>query len=154
VRRSREFRLLYAGQAATFFGTMITYVAMPYQAYRLSHSSLVVGLLSVTELVPLVTAGLAGGAVADALERRRVIVATESGLLAGSVALAVNALAWHQLRLLFTLAAVLAFLGTSARRWRRWCPGWSPAMSCPPRRRWMACWAVRERSPARRWPVC
>ncbi len=43
LRRSREFRLLFIGQGVSFFGSMVTYVALPYQAYHLSHSSLVVG---------------------------------------------------------------------------------------------------------------
>ena len=67
LRRSREFRLLYAGQTLSLAGSMITFVAMPYQAYRLTGSSLVVGLLSVTEVVPLVASALLGGALADAI---------------------------------------------------------------------------------------
>ena len=110
LRRSREFRLLFTGQTMSFAGSMITYVAMPYQAYRLSGSSLVVGLLSVTELVPMVAAALLGGVLADALDRRKLIMVTEAGLLPGSVLLAVNAAAWHQLWLLFGLAAVSAGL--------------------------------------------
>ena len=43
LRRSREFRLLFIGQGVSFFGSMVTYVARPYQAYRISHSSLIVG---------------------------------------------------------------------------------------------------------------
>jgi hypothetical protein len=110
LRRSREYRLLFTGQTVSFAGSMITYVAMPYQAYRLSGSSLVVGLLSVTELVPMVAAALLGGVLADALDRRKLIMVTEAGLLPGSVLLAVNAAAWHQLWLLFVLAAVSAGL--------------------------------------------
>jgi len=110
LRRSREFRLLFTGQTMSFAGSMISYVAMPYQAYRLSGSSLVVGLLSVTELVPMVAAALLGGVLADALDRRKLIMVTEAGLLPGSVLLAVNAAAWHQLWLLFVLAAVSAGL--------------------------------------------
>jgi MFS family permease len=110
LRRSREFRLLFTGQTMSFAGSMITYVAMPYQAYRLGGSSLVVGLLSVTELVPMVAAALLGGVLADALDRRKLIMVTEAGLLPGSVLLAVNAAAWHQLWLLFVLAAVSAGL--------------------------------------------
>ena len=53
LRRCRDFRLLFIGQGVSFFGSMVTYVALPYQAYRISHSSLIVGLLSLTELVPL-----------------------------------------------------------------------------------------------------
>ena len=110
LRRSREFRLLFTGQTMSFAGSMITYVAMPYQAYRLSGSSLVVGLLGVTELVPMVAAALLGGVLADAIDRRKLIMVTEAGLLPVSVLLAVNAAAWHQLWLLFVLAAVSAGL--------------------------------------------
>ena len=51
-KHSRDFRLLYLGQAGSSAGAMICYVALPYQAYQISHSSLVVGLLSVAELIP------------------------------------------------------------------------------------------------------
>jgi len=71
LRRSREFRLLYGGQMSSFAGAMISFVAMPYQAYQLTHSSLVVGLLSFAELAPLVATALLGGALADAVDRRR-----------------------------------------------------------------------------------
>src|SRR6476661_1420749 len=53
LRRHRDFRLLTAAQAITFLGSMVTYVALPYQAYQLSGSSLVVGLLGLAELCPL-----------------------------------------------------------------------------------------------------
>jgi hypothetical protein len=53
LRRHRDFRLLTAAQAVTFLGSMVTYVALPYQAYQLSGSSLVVGLLGLAELCPL-----------------------------------------------------------------------------------------------------
>jgi MFS family permease len=109
LRRSADFRRLYAGQAASFAGSMITYVALPYQAYQLTRSSLAVGLLSVAELVPLVAAALLGGALADAADRRRLILGAEAGGLAVAAALAVNAAAWHQVWLLFVLAVVSAF---------------------------------------------
>jgi hypothetical protein len=107
-RHSREFRLLYTGQAAGFAGLMISFVAMPYQTYQLTHSSLVVGLLSFTELVPLMAAAVLGGALADALERRRLILATQGCLCAGAAALALNALLWRQLWVLFLLAALMS----------------------------------------------
>ncbi len=110
LRRSREFRLLYGGQLAAFTGTMISFVAMPYQAYQLTRSSLVVGLLSVAELVPLVAAALLGGALADAVDRGRLIRVSQGFLCCSGAALALNAAAWHQLWLLFLLAAASAGL--------------------------------------------
>ena len=51
--RHRDYRLLFVAQAVSFFGTMITYVALPYQMYRVTGSTLAVGLLGLAELVPL-----------------------------------------------------------------------------------------------------
>ena len=62
LRRHRDFRLLFIGQGVSFLGSMITYVAFPFQAYEISHSSLVVGLLGAVELVPLLGSALVGGA--------------------------------------------------------------------------------------------
>ena len=78
LRDSREFRLLFVGQGVSFFGSMVTYVALPYQAYRISHSSLIVGLLSLAELIPLLITAFVGGALADAVDRRRMVRVTET----------------------------------------------------------------------------
>jgi hypothetical protein len=109
--RSREFRLLYTGQAAGSAAAMIGFVAMPYQAYQLTRSSLIVGLLSFTELVPLLVAGVLGGTLADALERRRLILLTEGCLGAGAAGLVANALLWRQLWVLFLLAGLITGVG-------------------------------------------
>ena len=108
IRHSREFRLLYFGQAGSSAGVMICYVALPYQAYQISRSSLVVGLLSCAELLPVLLAGLVGGALADALERRRLILITQAVAVCCAGILVANALAWRQLWLLFALAGLLA----------------------------------------------
>jgi MFS family permease len=91
---------------SSFAGSMISFVAMPYQAYRLTHSSLVVGLLSFAELAPLVATALLGGALADAVDRRRLIRGSQLFLCGAGAALALNAAAWHQLWLLFLLAVL------------------------------------------------
>jgi len=110
LRRSDEFRLLYAGQMSSSAGSMISFVAMPYQAYQLTHSSLAVGLLSVAELGPLVATALLGGALADAVDRRRLIRGSQCFLCGTGVMLAVNAAAWHQMWVLFLLAVAGAGL--------------------------------------------
>jgi MFS family permease len=107
-RHSRDFRLLYLGQAGSSAGTMICYVALPYQAYRLSHSSLIVGLLSCAELLPVLLAGLLGGALADAIERRRLILITQGAAIGCIGGLIANALLWQRLWPLFVLAGLLA----------------------------------------------
>jgi MFS family permease len=107
-KHSRDFRLLYLGQAGSSAGAMICYVALPFQAYRISHSSLVVGLLSVAELLPVLLAGLIGGTLADAVERRKLILITQAIAIGCAVVLVANALLWRQLWLLFALAGLLS----------------------------------------------
>ena len=107
IRHSRDYRLLYAGQAANTTGSMVCFVALPYQAYSISHSSLVVGLLSAVELVPVLLAGIIGGALADSLERRKLILTAQTCSALCIVGLAINALTARQLWLLFVLAALL-----------------------------------------------
>ena len=72
---------------------MMTYVALPYQMYQLTHSSFAVGLLGLVELGPLLLTAFVGGALADAVDRRRMVIATDVALGAGSGMLALLALA-------------------------------------------------------------
>ena len=109
LRRHRDFRLLFIGQSVTYLGSTVTYVAIPYQTYHLTHSSLVVGLLGVVELVPLVTTALIGGAMADAFDRRRMVLLTEVAFALLSAVLLAN-VALGQVWLLFVVAGVAAAL--------------------------------------------
>lgn len=109
MRESRDFRLLLAGQGVSFAGSMITYVAVPYQAYVLTRSSLVVGLVSLAELIPILLMAFVGGALADAVDRRRMVRITEVGLCAVVSVLVVNAaLPQPQLWVLFVAVALAA----------------------------------------------
>jgi MFS family permease len=111
LRRHRDFRLLFAGQAVTFFGSMLTYVAVPYQVFQLTGSSLLVGLLGLAELAPLLVTALLGGALADAIDRRRMVRFAELGLAVGAAVLLVNALLPEpQLWVLFVVVAAMAGL--------------------------------------------
>jgi MFS family permease len=92
LRRHRDFRLLFAGQGLSFFGSMLTYVAIPYQAYEMTGSSLVVALLSFAELPPILVTAFVGGALADAFDRRRLVQFAELGLSLCAALLLVNAL--------------------------------------------------------------
>jgi MFS family permease len=92
LRRSRDFRLLFLGQSVSFTGSMVTYVALPFQLYALTHSSLLVGLLGVAELGPLLVTALLGGAIADAFDRRRTVLTTEFAMVALTGSLLANAL--------------------------------------------------------------
>ena len=90
---------------------MVTYVAIPYQAYRLSGSSLVVGLLGLAELAPLLVTAFVGGALADAFERRRMLQVVELAFATCSAVLLVNALVGEpRVWVLFVLAGVMAGL--------------------------------------------
>jgi MFS family permease len=66
VRRSRDLRCLVLGQLISVFGTQLTTVAVPYQVYQLTRSSLDVGLVSLAQLFPLIAGSLLGGSVVDA----------------------------------------------------------------------------------------
>src|SRR3954452_25473590 len=111
LRRHRDFRLLFFGQLVTFFGSMITYVALPFQAYQLTGSSLVVGALGIAEFAPLILMALVGGALADAHDRRRMVQLTELGFAAASAVLVLNAtLASPKVWVLFACSVVMAAL--------------------------------------------
>jgi len=111
LRRRRDFRLLFIGQAVSLFGSEITFVALPYQAYHLTGSSLVVGLLGLAELVPLLGAAFIGGALADAFDRRRMMQLTELSFALASLVLVANALLPHpHVWVLFAVSVVQATL--------------------------------------------
>jgi MFS family permease len=109
LRRSRNFRRLWVGGAVTSVGSQITVVAIAYQTYRLTHSTAMVGLVSLTSLVPTLIGSLGGGTIADAVDRRRMLIVTQVLLATCSAALAVNAfVAEPQLWVLFVVSAAAA----------------------------------------------
>ncbi|MFF4405731.1 MFS transporter [Streptomyces sp. NPDC001262] len=92
---SRDFRRMWLAGLVTVFGTFLTFVAVPLQLKELTGSALAVGAVGAVELVPLIVFGLYGGALADALDRRKLILWTELGLMALSVLLLLNTLLPH-----------------------------------------------------------
>ncbi len=91
LKASRQFRLLFIGESVSDLGSRVTMVAVPFQVYQLTKSPLAVGLLALFELVPLLTLSLIGGAIADAVERRRLLLMVYLVLPFFSLALAWNA---------------------------------------------------------------
>src|SRR5260370_11344868 len=91
-RRHRDFRLLFIGRLVSFFGSMITFVAVPYQVYQLSHSTLLVGALGLVELAALLVFAMLGGAIAYAARRRAMVLLTPPGLTAARVLIASTSL--------------------------------------------------------------
>ena len=107
LRRHRDFRLLFIGRMVSFFGSMITFVAVPYQVYQLSHSTLLVGTLGLVELAALLVFAMLGGALADAADRRNMVLLSEAGLMAGSILMAGNAALPHPMMWLIFAVALL-----------------------------------------------
>ena len=70
LKISRDYRLLFFGQLVSFFGSMMTFIVVPWQMYTLTQSSLMVGFLYLAEFVPMVCLAFIGGALADALDKR------------------------------------------------------------------------------------
>src|SRR5882757_7787301 len=114
--RHREYRLLTVGQSVSFLGSMVTYVAVPYQVFQLTHSSLAVGLVGVVQMAAILSLAFLGGALADAADRRRLVRLAELGQLMCTIGLLVNAsLATPQTWLVFLLAGAIAGLGAIQR---------------------------------------
>ncbi|MGQ4330826.1 MFS transporter, partial [Streptomyces hayashii] len=90
-RASRDFRRLWVSGAVSTFGSFLTFVALPVQLKELTGSAAAVGAIGAVELVPLVVFGLYGGALADAWDKRGLILWTEAGQGLLSAVLLVNA---------------------------------------------------------------
>jgi MFS family permease len=109
LRRHRSFRLLWFGQLVSNAGTQVRLVALPYQIYALTGSPFHVGLLGLFQAIPLISLPLLGGVLADRADRRRVLIATQSGLAASSLVLAIVTQAgFTELWILYALTAVSA----------------------------------------------
>ena len=116
LRRHRDFRLLFIGRLVSFFGSMITVVAFPYQVYQQTHSLLLVGLLGVLEFVAILVFAMLGGALADAADRRSMVLLSEAALMVCSLILAGNAaLPSPQMWVLFVIAVVWGVLDAVQR---------------------------------------
>ncbi|MEU3182999.1 MFS transporter [Streptomyces sp. NPDC006923] len=92
LRTLREFRLLWIQGLVTSFGSSMAMIALPLQIKDLTNSPFAVGAMGAVEMVPLIVFGLYGGALADAVDRRRVILLSEAGLGLLATVLLVNGL--------------------------------------------------------------
>ena len=120
LRRSRQFRLLYVGLSLSAIGSRVTDVAIPVQVWRITHSTLAVGGVAAATMVPRLTFSIIGGALADARERRQLIMVAEVAGLLASGGLAFNASLHHpHLWLIYVLATLSASgysIGTAPAR--------------------------------------
>ena len=90
LRKYPDFRRLWASGLISYFGSMITYVALPFQIKELTNSYIAVGLMGAVELIPLIIFGLYGGVLADRVDRRKMIFITESALMLMTFSLFIN----------------------------------------------------------------
>ncbi len=105
--RYREYRLLFFGQGVSAVGSMLTFVALPYQLYHLTGSSFAVGMVGVAQLVPLLLTALLGGAYSDAWDRRKLLLSAQGVLALCSLAYGLNAMSRHpQVWLIYLLAGL------------------------------------------------
>ena len=112
LRRSCDLRALLGGQVISVLGTQMATVAVPYQVYRLTGSSLDVGLVSLAALGPLLAGSLLGGSIVDAVDRRRLLIAVSVISAVVTAGLAVNASSRPSLWPIFVCAPLAAGLGT------------------------------------------
>ena len=107
-RASRDFRLLFLAGTVFYFGAMVSYVAIPYQIYTLTGSNFAVGAIGLVELAPIIVFGLYGGALADHVDRRKLLISTGLAQAAFTAVLAVNAfLGEPRVWVIFVVSALL-----------------------------------------------
>jgi MFS family permease len=122
LRISRDFRRLFVGQAISEFGTQIAYVAVPFQVYSITRSTAMVGLLALIEALPIVVLPIVGGALADALERRRFLIVAQTIAAVLSALLAANAFlaephVWVLFAFAFLSASTYSLYSPAFRAW-------------------------------------
>jgi hypothetical protein len=120
LRQSAQFRRLFAGSLLSAVGSSLTGFAVPLQVYEITRSPFAVGAIGLASLLPTLTIGLFGGSVIDAVDRRKLVLITSSGLAAVSALLAAQALAGLRIVwILYALVVVksaLVVLNAPARR--------------------------------------
>jgi MFS family permease len=122
LKASADFRRLFVGQALSEFGTQVTFVAVPLQVYLITRSTAMVGLLALCETLPLVVLPIVGGAIADAVERRRFLMVAQAIAAALTLALAVNAFLpeprlWVLFAFSFLWASAYSLYSPAFRAW-------------------------------------
>lgn len=86
--RHRDFRVFWTGSFLSSIGTQFTTVAMAWQIYELTNSPLQIGLLGLARALPQIFLLLVGGLLADAMNRRKLMMCTQIGLFCVSTTLA------------------------------------------------------------------
>jgi MFS family permease len=92
LKVSRDYRLLFFGQLVSFFGSMISIYILPLQMLKLTNSNEMVGFIFLAEFFPMVLLAFVGGALADTLDKRKMLRLTEIGQTFVTLILLVNSL--------------------------------------------------------------
>ena len=116
LRESRDYRLLWMGQLVSLTGTYIAVVALPYQVFQMTGSALAVGMIGLAQVVPLILVSIFGGAFADRVDRRKIMIATDGGLALSSALLLLGAIHGRP-PLWFLYGATGLGAGMSALNW-------------------------------------
>lgn len=111
LRTSAAYRRLWIGDSISLMGSAMSLIAVPIQVFDITRSSFYVGLIGLVTLIPLVGFGLAGGAIADAVDRRKLLITTQVLLAAASVLLVAQAVSGNRnIWLLYALTALVSAL--------------------------------------------
>jgi MFS family permease len=92
LRVSRDYRLLFFGQLISFFGSMMTFIIVPWQMYQITQSNAMVGFIYLAEFVPMFFLAFIGGALADSVDRRKLLRLTEVAQTIVTLILLLNSL--------------------------------------------------------------
>jgi MFS family permease len=111
LREERQFRLLFLGQALSVVGDRMTQVVLPFAVLSIGGSATDVGIVAAAGFLPFIVLGLVGGVLADRVERRRILIASDLVRLAAQACAGVllvsgSAEVWH-------LAALAAAFGAA-----------------------------------------
>jgi MFS family permease len=116
LKASRDYRLLFFGQLVSFFGSMMTFIVVPWQMYQLTQSSAMVGYIYLAEFIPMVVLAFVGGALADFLDKRKMLRFTEVGqTIVTAILLGNSLLPQPQIWILFLSVALHAGLAAIQR---------------------------------------
>jgi MFS family permease len=133
LRESAAFRRLWVGSTLSSVGGALTTFAVPLQVYDITRSPFAVGAIGVAQMVPTITVGLLGGSIADAMDRRRLVLVVTIGTAVVSAGLAAQSFAGLRLVwLLYALVAVQSALNAVNGPVRRtFIPSLLPAAQLP-----------------------
>jgi len=118
--RHRDFRLLWLGQIVSVTGSQMQFVAINWHVYLLTKSAFALGLIGLFRGVPIIICSLAGGVVADAIDRKRLMIVTQTIMLSSAALLTAGTLAGFKsvwpIYVLSAIASAATAFDTPARQ--------------------------------------